>query len=161
MSGKQEKKETDSPMTSTGFMTERELKDMLNRGAKPSDSKESLEQFVRWRIQQYNVHKWTTLSDDFADDFKLLAREDFEAIDKDAITALRNCLRANSVYIKKGRFVPIAQSLAEAIQEEIPWPEDDDERPPPKQQRYPPQQQQIQPQMPYRPENTAPLPPQL
>ncbi|KAF6231185.1 hypothetical protein HO173_010517 [Letharia columbiana] len=102
-------------------------------GAKPPDTKEKLEKF------------------------------DFEVLSKDVITSLRDCLRANGAYIKKGRGLSMAKELADVIKEEIPWPPDDEDRPPPKPSHYYPQQQPIQPQQPYqpyRPENTVPLPPQ-
>ncbi|KAF6229782.1 hypothetical protein HO173_011212 [Letharia columbiana] len=85
---------TDSPP-----MTTSELEEL--QGAKPPDNKEELEKFVRWRIQQYKIHKFTTLSDVFADDFALYVREDFEVLSKDAITSLRDCLRANGAYVKE------------------------------------------------------------
>ena len=121
-------------------MTERELKNMLEKEVKPMDNTaKRLEQFVHWRIRKYTLHKWKTLSDVFADDFQHFDKESFEALDKDNITELRDCLRTNKVYVKKGRGVPIAQALANVIQDEIPWPQDDEDRPPPKQSHFYPQ----------------------
>ena len=153
-------------------MTKDELKEF--QGAKPPDTKEVLEQFVLWRIQQYTTHKFTTLSDVFADDFAQYVREDFEALDKDVITSLRDCLRANGAYVKKGRGLSMAKELAYVIQEEVPWPPDDEDRPPPKTSHYYPQQQRplgqplgqappLPPQPPVQTENTGqilPLPAQ-
>ena len=166
MDSKQQKKETDSSETPPAdTMTGRDLEKMLNKGVKPSDTDERIEQFVRWRIQDYNENNWESLSDIFAEEFRLFAKEDFEALSKEQQYGLRNCLRNNGVYVKKGRGVSMAESLANVVQEETPWPLNDEDRPPPKhQQYYPPQQQPIQPQQPYqqpyRPENTVPLPPQ-
>ena len=142
-------------------MTLHQLEDMLSKGAEPTDTNERLEQFVLWRIQEYNENKWDALSDIFAEEFQQFAKEDFETLSKKTLYGLRNCLRANGVYVKKGRGVLMSESLANIVQEDIPWPLNDEDRPPPKQQQYyPPQQQTIQPQQPYRPENTVPLPPQ-
>ncbi|KAF6227508.1 hypothetical protein HO173_012248 [Letharia columbiana] len=154
-------KKPDSSETPPDTMTLHQLKDMLNKGVEPTDTDERIEQFVRWRIQDYNENKWESLSDIFAEEFRLFAKEDFEALSKEQQYGLRNCLRANGVYVKKGRGVLMSESLANIVQEDIPWPLNDEDRPPPKQQQYyPPQQQTIQPQQPYRPENTVPLPPQ-
>lgn len=141
MAGKQQKKETDSSETpTTDTMTERELRDMLSKGVKRTDSEERLNQFVRWRIQEYTLHKWNDyLSDIFAEEFtqqqpfQHFVKEDFEKLSKDNIRALRDCLRTNGVYVQKGRKISIAQALANAVKEDIPWPSDDEERPPPKQ----------------------------
>ena len=173
MTSKQEKKEADPSKTFTGIMTERELKDMLSKGVKQTDSEERLNQFVRWRIQEYTLHKWNNLSEIFAEEFtqqskfQHFVKEDFEKLSKDNICHLRDCLRINGVYVQKVKEISVAQALANVVQEDIPWPPDDEERPSSKQsQSYPPQQQPIQSfqpvqqQQPYRPENTAPLPPQ-
>ncbi|KAF6225334.1 hypothetical protein HO173_012819 [Letharia columbiana] len=147
-------KKPDSSETPPDTMTLHQLKDMLNKGVEPTDTDERIEQFVSWRIQDYNENKWESLSDIFAEEFRLFAKEDFEALSKEQQYGLRNCLRNNGVYVKKGRGVSMAESLANVVQEETPWPLDDENRPPPKHQ-YPPQQQPYQP---YRPENTVPLP---
>ena len=132
--------------TTASTMTENELEDMHDTGADPSDTKERLNQYIKWRIQTYTANEWTntTLSDALADDFQLFDREGFEKLRKTILVALRDCLRKNGVYVKRGRGYSIAQCLMDAVKEEIPWPPDDEERPPPKQsQYYPPQQQPI------------------
>ena len=87
-------------------ITEYKLIKMYNNGVQPSDIEDRLNQFVQWRIQGYNQSKF--LFDDFVNDFQLFSREDFERLNKVNINNLRDCLRANGVYIKKGRFVFIA-----------------------------------------------------
>ena len=125
------------------IMTEDELNNMLSKGVKPKEEiKVTLTQFVRWRIQTYEQHKWRNLSDIFAEDFQQFVKEDFETLDKDTLYSLRDCLRANGVYIRRGRGVTASQALTNVVQQDIPWPEDDEERPPskPQVQTYPQQQ---------------------
>ena len=43
---------------------------------------------------------------------------------------MRDCLRANEVYVPKGRGIVASQALADVVLEDIPWPEDDEEPPP-------------------------------
>lgn len=46
-------------------MNEHELDDMLSKGITPkNETKETLTQFVRWRIQAYEQHKWDLLLSD-------------------------------------------------------------------------------------------------
>ena len=162
-----------SKMQDNITMTKDELEDMLENGITSSDPKERLNQFVLWRIQQYTLNKWKTLSAIFSEEFQqFTAKEDFEAIKKFNITMLRDCLRNNGVYVKKARLYPIAQALADVVKEDIPWPLNDEDRPPPKQQQpvqqlqQPIQQQaqyyspQMQPQQVVPPENAIHLPPQ-
>ncbi|CAF9941899.1 MAG: hypothetical protein ALECFALPRED_009376 [Alectoria fallacina] len=158
------------------IMTEDELKDMQDNGITPSDPKDKLNQFVRWRIQQYTLNKWKkTLSITFAEDFsQFITKEDFDVLKKTDIIALRDCLRENGVYVKKARLYPVAQALADVVKEDIPWPLDDEDSPQTKQrqpvqqlqqpiqqqaQYYSPQQT-IQPQHIVPPENAAHLPSQ-
>ena len=87
-------------------MTEHEIDDMLFKGIKPKiETKETLTQFVRWRIQAYEQHKWDLLSDIFAEEFQQFAKEDFEILSKETLYSLRTCLRVNGVYVRKGRGV--------------------------------------------------------
>lgn len=114
-------------------MTERELNNMLSKGVDPKkETIETLTQFVRWRIQAYEQHKWDPLSDIFAEEFQQFVKEDFDALNKAELYSLRTCLRANGVYVRKGRGVAMSQALANVVQEDIPWPEDDEGRPPSK-----------------------------
>ena len=54
----------------TNIMTGHELSNMLSKGVNPKEeTKETLTQFVRWRIQAYEQHK-KGLSDIFAEDFQ-------------------------------------------------------------------------------------------
>ena len=126
----------------TNIMTERELNKMLSKGVDPKkETIETLTQFVRWRVQAYEQHKWDPLSDIFAEEFQLFDREDFDALDKAELYSLRTCLRTNGVYVRKGRGVSMAQALANVVQEEIPWPEDEEGRPPSKHPQQAPSQQ--------------------
>ena len=52
------------------------------------------------------------------------------------------------MYVQKGRGVRISQSLADVVKNDLPWPEDDDNRPPPKPKRDPQLQEPIQPPQP-------------
>ena len=111
-------------------MTERELNNMLSKGVDPKkETIETITQFVRRRIQAYEQHKWDPLSDIFAEEFQHFVKEDFDALDKAELYSLRTCLRANEVYVKKGRGVATSQALASVVQEDIPWPENDEGRP--------------------------------
>ncbi len=105
----------ESSKTPKDTMTERELEDLLSKGVKPSDAEE-INQLVRWRIQEYTLHKWKSLADIFADEFQLFIKEDFEKLSKDNIRGLRDCLRTNGVYVQKGRGISIAQALANVVQ---------------------------------------------
>ena len=117
----------------TNTMTERELNNMLFKGVDPKkETIETLTQFVRWRIQAYEQHKWDSLSNIFVEEFQQFVKEDFDTLDKGELYSLRTCLRANGVYIRKGRGVAISQALANAVQEDISWPENDEGRPPSK-----------------------------
>ena len=93
INSKQQKKKTDS--SSIDIITERELKNMLLKGVKQTDSEERLNQFVRWRIQEYTLHKWNNLSEIFAEKFtqqnkfQHFVKEDFEKLSKDNICVLR------------------------------------------------------------------------
>ena len=120
----------ESSMTAS-TITKNELENMHNIGADPSDIKERLNQYIKWRIQIYTANKWTniTLFDAFVDDFQLFNKEGFEKLRKTILVALRDCLRKNEVYVKRGRGYFIAQCLVNAVKEEISWPSDDEERP--------------------------------
>ena len=97
-------------------MTDDELNNMLFKGINPKDVfKETLSQFVRWRIQSYNQHKWNLLSDIFAEEFQNFTRDDFEILSKETQYSLRTCLRANEVYVRKERGVIASQALAKVV----------------------------------------------
>ena len=140
-SSKQPENDTENN-TKNNIMTEHEMNNMLSRGVDPKQEiKETLTQFVRWRIKAYEQHK-KGLSDIFAEDFQQFVREDFETLEKDAMYSLRLCLRVNGVYVRKGRGVVVSQALADVVQKDILWPEDDEERPPSKHPQQPSQQAQ-------------------
>ena len=107
-------------------MTERELNNMLSKGVDPKkETKETLSQLVRWRIQEYEQHNWRRyLSEIFAEEFVQFVKEDFDTLDKQILDSLRDCLRVNGVYVPKGRGIAASQALADVVQEDIPWPED-------------------------------------
>ena len=123
-------------------LTEQELKDILfNEVILKNEIKETLIQFIRWRTQVYEQRKYRSLSDIFAKDFQQFNKDDFKSLNKDTRYSLRDCLRANEMYIRKGRGVTVSQALADVVQKNTPWPEDNEERPPTKPRVYPQQAQ--------------------
>ena len=66
------------------IMTEDELNIKLSRGVKfKEETKETLTQLVRWRIQEYEQHNWRRyLSEIFAEEFVQFVKEDFDTLDK-------------------------------------------------------------------------------
>ena len=86
-------------------MIEDELKNMQDNEVILSDFKNKLNQFVRWRIQQYTLSKWKkTFSIIFVEDFsQFIIKKNFDVLKKTDIIVLRDCLRENKVYVKKTR----------------------------------------------------------
>ena len=100
--------------------------------SKPSEASiEEIEQFIYWRIDKYKEFGWKNedLSEAYASDFQHFTKDEFDKCSDDPIRKLRDVLRAQGVYIRKGRGINIARELTAVIQDDIPWPEDDPERP--------------------------------
>ena len=98
--------------------------------SKPSEaSTKEIEQFIYWRIDKYKEFGWKNedLSEAYASDFQHFTKDEFDRCSNDPIRRLRNVLRAQGVYIRKGRGINIARELTTVIQDDIPWPEDDPE----------------------------------
>lgn len=55
--------------------------------------------------------------------------KDFEKIKKEDISRYCQFLRRNGVYLNIRRFLKVAKTLADIIENEILWPQDDPERP--------------------------------
>ena len=86
-------------------------------------------QYTEWRISVYEGMVWRRpedLVDYYADDFKDFTRDTFNICPSDVLKRLRDCLRKNGIYVRKGRGVQIANELYKAVHEDSPWPDDDD-----------------------------------
>ncbi|SLM34286.1 hypothetical protein LPUS_03028 [Lasallia pustulata] len=87
--------------------------------------------FVRWKIGIYKEFGWKgdELGELYEMDFDQFRAEDFERCEHNTQVLLRNVLRSQGLYVKKGRGVKIARELAYAIHNETKWPDDDPEKP--------------------------------
>ncbi|KAI0991633.1 hypothetical protein K3495_g16554, partial [Podosphaera aphanis] len=85
----------------------------------------------------------STLASQFSLDFSLFKETDLDKIRKENISKYRQFLRQNGVYVSVRRFVKVSKALADIIQEDVPWPNDDPDRPTQKhpQENPPPRQQ--------------------
>jgi hypothetical protein len=83
----------------------------------------------RMRVYEEEDLRGESLSEAFFVDFEHFEQETFKACGTDTTRHLRDLLRERGVYARKGRGVRYDLALAEAVREEIPWPEDDPERP--------------------------------
>ncbi|KAA6410313.1 MAG: Transposon Ty2-OR1 Gag-Pol poly [Lasallia pustulata] len=87
-------------------------------------------QFIRWKIRTYKEFGWKgdELGELYEMDVDQFRAEDFERCEHNTQVLLRNVLRSQGLYIKKGRGIKIARELAHAIHTETKWP-DDPEKP--------------------------------
>ena len=94
-------------------------------------SKDDITSFIQYRTHTYKQKGWTrsNLSTIYAEDFENFTRKEFEQSSSDARAELREVLRAHGVFLRIGRGYPISKELADLIQSEKPWPEDDPQRP--------------------------------
>ena len=83
----------------------------------------------RMRVYEEEDLRGESLSEAFFVDFEHFEQETFKACGTDTTRHLRDLLRERGVYARKGRGARYDMALAEAVREEIPWPEDDPERP--------------------------------
>ena len=90
-----------------------------------------LSNYITWRLQVHSRAGWKNdvLSEYYADYFRDFTREKFDNCHHDTVRFLRGHLRQHGVYIRKGRGVPIGRELFKAVQEDVPWPDDDSEAP--------------------------------
>ncbi|KAA6416336.1 MAG: glycosyl transferase [Lasallia pustulata] len=81
-------------------------------------------------IRTYKEFGWKgdELGELYEMDFDQFRAEDFERCEHNTQVLLRNVLRSQGLYIKKGRGIKIARELAHAIHTETKWP-DDPEKP--------------------------------
>jgi hypothetical protein len=85
--------------------------------------------YTKWRMRVYE-EDWRdeSLSESFALDFVSFDQAAFLACGHDVAKRSRDFLR-RGLYVRKARGLKYEVALAEAVREEIPWPEDDPERP--------------------------------
>ena len=98
----------------------------------PADaSTQELDQFVLWRITMYKEFnkQGADLSELYAINFEQFTADDFQNIGINVATRLRDFLRANGVYTRKGRGTRIAKELYAVMKDELPWLNNDPERP--------------------------------
>lgn len=69
------------------------------------------------------------LSEYFAEDLANFNENNFKSISTMLRRELRDILRARGVYVPKGRDILIADALFRVLQNELPWPDDDDDAP--------------------------------
>src|SRR2546430_11169299 len=102
------------------------------RGCTPDNlSDVDIVEFTRWRTEKYrdSTRTGSDLSDIFADDFEQFTKETFNQCDSDTLHGLRDLLRSRGVYVRRGRGVRAAKELADLVQKDTQWPEDDPQRP--------------------------------
>lgn len=100
----------------------------LPENASADDKKASTD----YRISAYRARPhWRndTLSAYYADDFKDFTVDDFKDIRSDSRRELRDMLRNRGVYVPKGRGLSMSEGLFAVVQDDIPWPVDEDENP--------------------------------
>lgn len=90
-----------------------------------------ISEFFKYCYANYRRFDWegATLSEYFATDFEGFTVNDFNGISNNDRRHMRNFLRKRGVYVKKGRGIPISEALAELVQGELDWPNDDSENP--------------------------------
>jgi hypothetical protein len=91
----------------------------------PATGKE-IDEFIRWKIKIYDENRWigTDLSIYYGEDFGIFKSEIFKMASPINLRNLRH-----GVYVNRARFVHTADTLTEAIKEELIWPEDDPDNP--------------------------------
>ncbi len=102
------------------------------RGCTPADlPDEDIEEFTKWKLEKYKASTRTGpgLSEAFAEDFQLFTKDTFGQCEPEILRDLRDLLRSRGVYVRMGRGISIAKELANVVQNDIPWPEDDHQRP--------------------------------
>ncbi|RKF64369.1 putative glycosyl transferase [Erysiphe neolycopersici] len=120
-----------SPASNNDLIQE-ELKLLYNTGFNPAlQSKSKTSLYVTYVFDVYKRQAWSgsTLAIQFAEDFEDFKQEDFNNCDKETLINLRKHMRRNGVYVSMKRFEPVAKALADAIKDELPWPELDKDRP--------------------------------
>ncbi|RKF76571.1 putative glycosyl transferase [Golovinomyces cichoracearum] len=83
-------------------------------------------------VHSDKIQGWSglTLANQFAEDFQKFKQEHFSlSKKKETLTNFRKYLRQNGVYISMQRFLPISKALADAIENDPSWPENDVENP--------------------------------
>lgn len=107
--------------------TREELKHHYINEFNPSlHSKSKISQYITYVLDLYKRQAWSgsTLANQFAEDF-----QHFSNSDKETLVNLRKYLRHNGVYIRMKHFEPVSKALADAVENELPWPDDDKDRP--------------------------------
>lgn len=69
--------------------------------------------------------KDSTLASQFALDFMKFKEEDFDKIRKEDITKYLQFLRKNGVYVNVKCFVKVSKTLADIIEHDRSWPDND------------------------------------
>ncbi|KAI6248703.1 hypothetical protein HI914_02685 [Erysiphe necator] len=112
--------------------TREELKFQYNNEFNPTlHSKSKISQYIKYVLDIYKRQAWSgsTLANQFAEDFQHFSQEHFSNSDEETLINFRKHLRHNGVYIRMKRFEPVAKALADAIENELPWPDNDKDRP--------------------------------
>ncbi|KAI6245784.1 hypothetical protein HI914_06260 [Erysiphe necator] len=112
--------------------TREELKFQYNNEFNPTlHSKSKISQYIIYVLDIYKRQAWSgsTLANQFAEDFQHFSQEHFSNSDKETLINFRKHLRHNGVYTRMKRFEPVAKALADAIENELPWPDNDKDRP--------------------------------
>ncbi|KAI6250803.1 hypothetical protein HI914_00479 [Erysiphe necator] len=112
--------------------TREELKFQYNNEFNPTlHSKSKISQYITYVLDIYKRQAWSgsTFANQFAEYFQHFSQEHFSNSDKETLINFRKHLCHNGVYIRMKRFEPVAKALADAIENELPWPDDDKDRP--------------------------------
>ncbi|RKF65568.1 putative serine threonine protein kinase domain protein, partial [Golovinomyces cichoracearum] len=86
-----------------------------------------IRQFCNYAFKVYvdSELKYSTPASQFALDFIKFKEEDFEKIRKEDISKYRQFLRENGVYVTVQRFVKLSKTLADIIEHDTTWPDND------------------------------------
>lgn len=102
------------------------------RNGLPADAtQEDKKEFALYALNNYRAQEWngSSLSEYFAEDFASFSIDDFATVDSDTRRNLRDLLRKRGVFVPKGRNIQISVSLHSVVQNDLPWPVEDEERP--------------------------------
>lgn len=100
-------------------------------GLRPDAGDTMRECFVRYCVRLYNKMNWkgSTSSDYFAEGFLLFDTLMFARVSSASRYDLRDTLREQGVYVKKGHQIFIPDALVKVVQNDLPWPDDYDQAP--------------------------------
>jgi hypothetical protein len=97
----------------------------------PATAKD-INDYIRWKIDTIEEQDWkgSDLSEYYRVDFEDFKPDNFDQASQTLLRLLRDTLRRRGVYVSKGRRGHrLSIALVEAVDDELPWPEDNPQRP--------------------------------